>query len=421
MMANSSAKTALPADAADAPVSVSEDDDLFSLDFTKPEKLAKTTVPQPVQTAASLTLEPLEDALPAVAPSPPAESFPLVRLDPATEAAALAYSAGDLAEARRTLETALQTGTAGEAHWLMLFEVYRAIGDQAAFDRLALEYVNTMEKSAPAWHNDRPAARTPLVRPADGRASVALNGSLNARCAPQFAKLMSVTKTRSLLRLDLGRIQDADNGGCALLLGFIQYLKKTACELELDGMAYLKDMLKAGIVAGQPENDAIWLLLLELHQQLGEADAFETLALEYAVTFEVSPPSWELPKPKRKNAGAGTTTGSAGGGSAGLAGTQAGAEVPAAATLHFSGDLLNAGEADFAALKSTATGERVIDLFALKRMDQTSAMSLRRVLSALPQDHAGVRLIGCNHLLAAMLEMAGIGQLARIRIERAHR
>lgn len=409
----------------DAPVSVSEDDDLFSLDFTKPAKRAKITEPPPVQPVAGLKLElePLEDAPPANALSAPVQTFPLERLDPVTEAAALAYAAGNPAEARRTLETALQTdisgtsstsGTPGasrEAHWLMLFDAYRAIGDQDAFERLALEYVNAMEKSAPVWHNDGQGVETPLSRPADGRASVVLNGSLNSRCAPQFTKLMTVAKTRSLLRLGLGRIQDVDNGGCALLLGVIQYLKKTGCELELDGAAHLKDMLKAKAVAGQPGNDAVWLLLLELHQQLGEAEAFETLALDYAVTFEVSPPSWE--EPKRKNAGAGAVA------AGGSARRQAGAEMPAAATLHFSGELLNAGEKDFAALKRAAANEQVIDFFALKRMDQTSAMSLQQVLSALPQDHPGVRLIGCNHLLAALLEMAGIGRLARIA--RAHR
>jgi hypothetical protein len=37
----------------------------------------------------------------------------------------------------------------------------------------------------------------------------------------------------------------------------------------------------------------MWLLLLELHQQAFHQEAFEEAAVNYAITFEVSPPSWE--------------------------------------------------------------------------------------------------------------------------------
>ena len=35
-----------------------------------------------------------------------------------------------------------------------------------------------------------------------------------------------------------------------------------------------------------------WLMLLDLHQALGDRAAFEALALEYAARFESSPPGW---------------------------------------------------------------------------------------------------------------------------------
>ena len=38
-----------------------------------------------------------------------------------------------------------------------------------------------------------------------------------------------------------------------------------------------------------------WLLLLEIYQALGQQETFENLAVDYAVTYEVSPPSWETP------------------------------------------------------------------------------------------------------------------------------
>jgi len=39
-----------------------------------------------------------------------------------------------------------------------------------------------------------------------------------------------------------------------------------------------------------------WLMLLDLYQHLGMRAEFEEAAVNYAVTFEISPPSWE-PQP----------------------------------------------------------------------------------------------------------------------------
>ena len=50
---------------------------------------------------------------------------------------------------------------------------------------------------------------------------------------------------------------------------------------------------------------ASWqLLLLELLQRLGTQEEFEEWPVDYAVTFELSPPSWEV-QPAAKLAAAG--------------------------------------------------------------------------------------------------------------------
>lgn len=385
---------------------------MFSLDFTVPSKLARPSVPASVQEAKpklELTLEPVapaaapvEPAAPAVAPAP---AFPVVHLDPVVEEAAQLFAAGNAAAARKTLETAQQGGKAIEAVWWMLFDLYRVLGEQETFDKLALEFAKRFEKSPPAWHI-RPVAKASAAATSDGRASVALTGALNSRCAPQFAKLVTVAKTRSLLRLDLTKIQDADNGGCALLLGAIQYLKKTPCELVLGGAEHLADMLKGKVVSGRHENDAIWLLLLEIYQRLDQSDAFEAMALDYAITFEVSPPSWEAPKPSSLGAAATDEL------------QEVSVEEEKAATLSLAGEMLDAGAANFAAIGAAfgdgSKDDVVVDLAQLKRIDQNSAMALQQTLSALPGKERRVRLTGCSHMVAALLEMAGVGKLATV-------
>lgn len=377
---------------------------MFSLDFTVPSKLAKPTAPslQESKPKLELTLEPMVPVAPEHAPVP---GFPLVHLDPVVEEAAQFFAAGNPAAARKTLENALQGGKAIEAVWWMLFDLYRAVGELETFDKLALEFAKRFEKSPPAWRTQS-AAKTSAALASDGRASVALTGVLNSRCAPQFAKLVTVAKTRALLRLDLAKIQDADNGGCALLLGAIQYLKKTPCELALGGAEHLAEMLKTKVVSGQRENDAVWLLLLELYQRLNQAQAFEEMALEYAITFEVSPPSWEAPKP-----------GSLGdGGSEEL--QEVSVEEEKAAVLSLSGELLNAGTANFAAIGKAfddgSDDDVVVDLAQLLRLDQSSAMALQQTIHGLPSSGRRVRLTGCSHMVAALLEMAGVGKLATV-------
>lgn len=50
-------------------------------------------------------------------------------------------------------------------------------------------------------------------------------------------------------------------------------------------------------VTQDPENREVWSLLFELYQQARDFRAFETLAVEYSVKFESSPPAWRDFKP----------------------------------------------------------------------------------------------------------------------------
>lgn len=122
-------------------------------------------------------------------------------------------------------------------------------------------------------------------------------GMLNARCAPQFAKLVAVAKTRPLLQVDLTKIKSVDDGGAALLLDLLRQMKKSGSTLVLTGMEHLVALMTPQLVTGERTHEPSWLLLLELYQRLGRPESFDEAALDYAITFEVSPPSWEdVPK-----------------------------------------------------------------------------------------------------------------------------
>ena len=62
------------------------------------------------------------------------------------------------------------------------------------------------------------------------------------------------------------------------------------------GRDAVASLIESKIAVGTRENAGCWLLLLEFYQIMGKETEFEDMAINYAVTFEMSPPSWD---PKR--------------------------------------------------------------------------------------------------------------------------
>lgn len=83
----------------------------------------------------------------------------------AEEAAVLFASSQDATAAQSVLENAARTfchGTNGEL-WLMLFDLYRLSGQQAAFEALGIEYAQAFEKSPP-WSGAAARRQKPKTR-----------------------------------------------------------------------------------------------------------------------------------------------------------------------------------------------------------------------------------------------------------------
>lgn len=393
--------SALPSDLAAPPVSPAPPVSLaVPLAISAPtEQLADMAAP------ISMTFTPLEEGLSGGAAFN--ATFPVLRLEPVVEQVARAYAEGHTEEALRTLEEQWAHDTLTERLWWMLFDLYRATGAQESFEAKALAYAEKFEKSPPAWNVQLARAHLPtrVAASAGGRASVTINGNLSARSAAQLEKLREVALTRSALRVDVAKIRNADQGGCQLLLDLVRSLKNSACELELSGAEDLASLIKNKLVVGQRTDEAVWLLLLELYQRLGLLDSFEETAVNYAITFEVSPPSWVAPKYK----GASLL-------SEQMLATEA--KRDAVISLSLSGELLGVGSGfgadsgSFSAISGRLSQAHPadplsVDLSRLRRIDEASVMALRQMLAGVG-DPRSVHLLNCSHLVAAMLEMAGI-------------
>ena len=123
-----------------------------------------------------------------------------------------------------------------------------------------------------------------------------LSGVLGANAVQPLGKLRDMAGKVPGVRLDLGKVADADDVGCGALLETLRVFKQLKKSCVLVGGEQVAATLATKTVMGERTHESTWLLLLELYQNLGRQDAFDEAAVGYAVTFEVSPPSWEVPK-----------------------------------------------------------------------------------------------------------------------------
>ncbi|MDY7540038.1 STAS domain-containing protein [Undibacterium sp. RTI2.1] len=225
------------------------------------------------------------------------ESVPLL------EEAAILFASGQKEVAEQMLQAAIHNRNLGQAEqigWYMLFDLYEISNNQVQFDRLSLEYASKYEMSPPIWHDSRYQSDT---SDEDDLNQVTANISFPAQLDGSIIKLLerlqqASTQSQSL-KLDFTRVKSVDAVGCGLLLRALRNLKKTKHDLMLVAAQDLADNIRAILQVGRrDETEAPWLLLLEILQLLHFEKAFEEVSMDYCITFEVSPPSFEAPKNK---------------------------------------------------------------------------------------------------------------------------
>ncbi|MHB1358925.1 MAG: STAS domain-containing protein [Rhodocyclaceae bacterium] len=349
------------------------DDDLMDLDFTQP------------------------GAIPAKVEAKPSRGNVPARI----EAVARLFAGGDAAQACAMLEGTLHQedfGAATELAWGMLFELYVILGRRQAFESLAIGFANKFEKSPPTWAPP-PTGATPVGK--DGFATVTLSGELGANAVQPLAKLHAVAGKVPGVRLDLAKVTDVDDTGCGALLETLRVFKRLKKSCVLVGGERIAALLAPKTVMGERRDAATWLLLLELYQNLDRQEDFEDTAVGYAVTFEVSPPSWEAPKAAPTTA---TTT------------PLAPPQDVAADCCGLSGEMSGANRECFAALLARANSQRElsIDVGGLQRMDIACAETFIQLLDELKAAHKAVRLRNASHLLVGLWRALGIDSAAQV-------
>lgn len=336
------------------------------------------------------------------------ESLSTAEMGSAVEEAAILYASGHSDQAAALLlDFITEHADSKEIQpWMMLFEIYQIMGLRKQFDDLAMEFVVKFERSAPIWSDDKvPGARKdkgPAGTAAEGY--VSLTGTLTGDKDSLFQNLVQTAQKGAGLRLDFSRLQGVDASGSRRLVETLQGLKKEGKKITPLSVPHLTEILKGLIGQGGEDEQAHWQLLLNLYQCQGLQQEFEDLAVEYAVTFEVSPPSWEV-MPQCKQAAA----------TAAAEAVAAKAE-PDPDAFFLTGVISTDSEHQLSALAryAEARSEVYLDLTDVERIDFGSIGNVVGVLATLNAKGKKLMIRNANEMVRALFKIMGVEDFATV-------
>jgi hypothetical protein len=220
--------------------------------------------------------------------------------DEALDEAVIAFAGGDFAGCEKALQSLV--GARGERRdhdetWMVLFDLYRAIGQQTKFETVTMEYVERFHRSAPQWFSLPKQLAEATKKPESGKS---ISGGIGWVCPSNLdsdavARLDALSmQLPSPWVMDWTALTSVDVEGASRLLEL--FIGWSSQPLSLSWIAgdklfsVLHELAPTGVRDADP---VYWMLRLEALRLAHRPDQFDEVAIDYCVTFEVSPPSWE--------------------------------------------------------------------------------------------------------------------------------
>jgi ABC-type transporter Mla MlaB component len=396
---------------------------------------------EPTPEPAKAKAPALAESAPAPAPRPaagrlPAADLPEVEVleikhDPELDEAVISFANADFTHSEHVLVQMTSAGAPRERHedtWLVLFDLYRATGQQQRFDSLSLEFAERCDRSPPQWYS-LPKLLADATAPQ--RAAGSENGQVGWVCPPRLdteglsqlaSQLLQLPQPWVLDWTHLKRIEPI--AAAALRQQFQQWAGE---KISMRWMAADKlfDVLQEAAPVGVRDADpAFWLMRLDALRLVNRPDQFDDVAIDYCVTYEVSPPSWEPAVCTVRVSGPSANTRSAILSSVGDASTSIlddGTGEVAVTTLEISGQLAGDQGALLQHLDQRLGDSKVVRICCalLIRVDFVAAGDLLNWVIAKRAEGRQVTFFDVNRLVALMFGAMGISEHVSTQLRQA--
>ena len=357
--------------------------------------------------------------------------------DPDLDEAVIAFANADFGNCEESLQRLTAAGGARHQHaetWLVLFDLYRATGQQPRFENLAVDYAQQFGWSAPQWLSlpklvaDAVAAEKP-ARP-KGPSSVGWIAPIDLD-VEAVARLRSQTLQMPLPWVfDWGQLRRIDTDAAMQLSTLFRLWAGQALEMRWVSGERLFTVLQEAAPTGVRDADpAFWLTRLDALRLVNRPDQFDETAIDYCVTYEVSPPSWEPTRCNVRISGATLSTRQPqtsvltepntgfvessllddGHGSAGQL-----------ATVELSGQLTGDISATLAALNDGIGLASTVSVNCTKliRVDFIAAGDLLNWVLARKAENRAVHFVDAHRLVALFFGAMGINEHARVQVRK---
>ena len=223
--------------------------------------------------------------------------------DPFLEEIAVLFASNEDEQVEQSLSELLGNGSPqrdDRATWLTMMDFYRAVGKQAAYESVALEYMTLFSESAPQWQVfDQAALKKQLATQSSalGTSAYWVAPAIVDEVAAleMMNTLVKVAKPARVV--DWSEVQNVTPEGAKGVLDAFAKLDQPDIVLQVAALSTVMDFLATKTNGSEVSADVVfWQLRLELVRLFESVEEFEMGAMEFCLAHEVSPPSWVPPK-----------------------------------------------------------------------------------------------------------------------------
>lgn len=224
--------------------------------------------------------------------------------DVVLEAAAIRFANSDDAGAAAVLLAALArndaTQQSSQAWAQALLDLYRGTGQQASFDRAAVDYTVRFQRAAPGWFSTPEALRrNPLSTQEDSPASLDRQGLWVCQAVLDDSSVVQlktrVTQECERVKMDWHLLKSITPAAGQMLAVLLADWCEMPLKLQCAGLQVLQEVLQRITQVGDKQVEQFWWhSRMNVARMLVLPKLFDLVAMDFCITYEISPPPWKI-------------------------------------------------------------------------------------------------------------------------------